>query len=125
MSLAELQEIPDIGPKVGQSIYDWFREEKNLKLLSKLEAVGIKIKAERRQSNKLENLVFVLTGSLQSLTRAEAKKRIRDQGGDVNESVSKKTDYVIVGSQPGSKYDQAQRLNIKTLTEPEFIQLIN
>ena len=125
LSIEDLQQLPDIGPKVAQSISDWFDEECNRDLLDKFEKVGVRIKgAQRSKGGKLEGLIFVLTGGLESLTRDEAKERVRNLGGNINSSVSKKTNYVIVGIEPGSKYDKAQQLGVKTLTEKQFLQLL-
>jgi DNA ligase (NAD+) len=125
LSIEDLQQLPDIGPKVAQSIHDWFQEKGNQDLLDKLEKAGVKIKGGQRvKSGKFKNLTFVLTGGLTSLTRDEAKDKIRNLRGDVNESVSKKTSYVVVGSDPGSKYKKAQQLGVKTLTEQQFLQLL-
>ncbi|MBZ9578078.1 NAD-dependent DNA ligase LigA [Patescibacteria group bacterium] len=125
-SSEELENIKDIGPVVAKSIYGWFRQKKNIEFLRKLEKVGIIIKKQRTKNReqKLKNLNFVLTGSLGSMTRDEAKDRIRQLGGDISESVSKETDYVIVGSEPGSKYDKAKKLGIKTIDEQEFLKMI-
>jgi DNA ligase (NAD+) len=126
ISLEELQEIPDVGPKVAQSVYDWFRENRNLKLLQKMEEVGIKIRSEKKvgKSSKLKDMSFVLTGSLETMERGEAKERIRELGGDVSESVSKKTSYVVVGAEPGSKAEKAKKLGVKILNEKEFLNII-
>jgi len=125
-SLEKLQEIPDIGPKVAESIYNWFHESRNLKLLEKLEKAGIKIKLEKKtaRSKKLSGLSFVMTGTLETLERGEAKDKIRQMGGDVSESVSQKTSYVVVGAEPGSKADKAKKLGVKILNEKEFLDLI-
>ncbi len=126
LSLENLQEIPDIGPKVAQSIYDWFKKERNIRFLEKLENVGVEITGYKLQatSYKLHGLIFVLTGTLKSLSRDEAKEKIRALGGDVSESVSKKTDYLVAGSEPGSKFEKAKQLNVKTLDEKEFLALL-
>jgi len=126
LSLEDLQRIRDIGPAVSRSIYDWFHESRNTKLLEKLDRVGVKI--ERYESSaighKLNGKTFVLTGSLKSMTRDEAKEKIRSFGGDVSESVSKKTDYVVLGSDPGSKYEKAKRLGVKIINEEEFLRML-
>ncbi|MBU2635360.1 NAD-dependent DNA ligase LigA [Patescibacteria group bacterium] len=134
--LEELKNIQDIGPIVAKSIYDWFREKKNIKYLEKFKDVGVKIiyskatlRGVRFASSKIKNLkftnkVFVLTGGLETMTRDEAKDKIRQLGGDISESVSNQTDYVIVGLEPGSKYDKAKKLGIKTINEKEFLKLI-
>lgn len=125
-SVEEFQEIQDIGPKVAQSVYDWFHEARNIKLLEKMDVVGVKIKIEKKtvKSDKLKGFSFVLTGTLETMERGEAKERIRELGGDVSESVSKKTSYVVVGAEPGSKYDKAKQLSIKTLNEKEFLNML-
>ncbi|KKW45498.1 MAG: ligase protein [Parcubacteria group bacterium GW2011_GWB1_56_8] len=125
-SLERLQRIPDVGPKVAQSIYDWLREPRNAKLVKKLEEVGVEIEVHRASAKeqKLAGKTFVLTGGLSSMTRDEAKEKIRALGGDIAESVSKKTSYVVAGSEPGSKYETAKRLNIKVLTEQELLRML-
>lgn len=127
-SLEKLQEISDVGPKVAQSIYDWFHNERNIKFLKKLEKVGIIIEVQKFQSLKVQKLygkTFVLTGSLESMSREQAKEKIRVLGGDVSESVSKETDYVVAGLEPGSKYERAKKLNIKIISENEFLSMLN
>jgi len=125
-SKEELEKIIDIGPKVADSIYEWFRDKKHLEFLQKLEKAGIVIKAQisKSKGQKLLNKIFVLTGELESMTRDEAKEKIRELGGDVTGSVSKNTDFVVVGSEPGSKYDKAQKLGVKILSEQEFLKMI-
>jgi len=122
----ELENIKDIGPVVAKSIYGWFRQKKNIEFLRKLEKLGIHIIYYKLPTTnyKLKNKTFVLTGALESMTRDEAKEKIRDLGGEISESVSKETDYVIVGSEPGSKYDKAKKLGIKTINEKEFLKII-
>jgi len=131
MSLEDLQKIPDIGPIVAESIYQWFHEARNEKLIEKLDAIGVRIKASAEggsssggQSSKLKAFTFVLTGTLASMSRDEAKAKIRALGGDVSESVSKKTSYVVAGSEPGSKYENAKRLGVIILSEVEFLKLL-
>ncbi len=126
MSLGNLQEIPDIGPKVGQSIYDWFRAPLNNKYLEKLNKVGIKIEEFKTpaKSGKLTSKSFVVTGTLSSMSREQAKEKIREHGGDVNESVSANTSYVVVGAEPGSKFEKAKRLGVRTLSEKEFLAML-
>ena len=119
--LQELQEVEDIGPIVAKSIYSWFRQKRNREFLEKLERiVRIMNHKSRIKNKKLEGKKFVLTGGLETMTRDEVKQKIRDFGGEISESISKNTDFVIVGSDPGSKYDKAKKLGIKTLTEQEF-----
>ncbi len=126
-SLEKLQEIPDVGPKVAESIYDWFRNARNIRLLEKLQKAGVLIwgQGSRVTGQKLAGLSFVLTGTLEAMSRDAAKERIRELGGDVSESVSKQTSYLVAGAAPGSKYEKAQKLGVKTLDEKEFLKLIN
>lgn len=125
-SLEKLQEIPDIGPKVARSIYDWFREQRNVKFLEKLEKVGVEIESDKRgaTSGKLRGKTFVFTGSIESMSREAAKEKIRAQGGEVSESVSKHTDYVVAGAEPGSKYEKAKKLGVTTIGEKELIDFL-
>ncbi|MEK7593188.1 MAG: NAD-dependent DNA ligase LigA, partial [Patescibacteria group bacterium] len=126
ISKDEFQKIRDIGPKVAQSIYDWFHNERNIKFLEKFERVGVQIQSIKYQvsSIKLKGKTFVLTGSLELMSRDKAKEKIRELGGDVSESVSKKTDYVITGNEPGSKYERAKELGVKILAENDFLKLL-
>lgn len=125
-TLEDLQGISDIGPVVAQSVFDWFSKVYNRKLLDKLKKTGINVLEEKitKESVKLSGKTFVVTGSLESVTREEAKDKIRQLGGDVSSSVSKETDYVVVGSEPGSKYDKAKKLGVKIVTEKEFLKLL-
>jgi DNA ligase (NAD+) len=126
LSLEQWQEIPDVGPKVAQSIYDWFHNARNIKYLERLAKAGVEIEPHReiRGGGKFAGKTFVITGTLDSMSRGGAKEKIRAKGGDVNESVSKNTDYVIVGAEPGSKFEKAKKLGVKTLTEKEFLGML-
>jgi len=117
----------DIGPVVAQSIYQWFRNKQNLNFLKKLEKNGVEIiesaktpSAERRLKEK----TFVFTGTLKSMTREEARQAIRNQGGRVSNFVSGKTDFLVVGKNPGSKLKKARNLGIRCLSEKEFLELL-
>ncbi len=124
-SLEELQNIPDIGPVVAKSIYDWFRDLRHRTLLKKMDENGVAILAARAQGPRpLAGQSFVLTGTLESLSRDAAKEKIRALGGDANESVSKKTSYVVAGAEPGSKLEKAQKLGVKVLDEKEFLKML-
>ncbi len=125
-SLSKLEEIRDIGPIVAESIYDFFHNKKNLDFIKKLKDVGVKIQTTRPKSKpgKLKGLTFVLTGALETITRKEAKERIRALGGDVSESVSKKTNYLVMGENPGSKLKKAKEIGIKILSEKEFLEML-
>lgn len=126
MSIEELQEIPDIGPKVAQSIYDWFRESRNERFVEKLDEVGIRLESykPKARNSQIAGLIFVLTGGLESMSREEAKEKIRASGGEVSESVGKKTDYVVAGSEPGSKLEKAKKLGVKIISEEELRSLL-
>ncbi len=123
----ELEELSDIGPKVAESIYEWFHDKKNVELLKRLEKAGVTIRHENAANTgkRFEGKLFVLTGTLSAMTRDEAKEKIRAEGGEISESVSKKTNYVIAGENPGSKLASAQRLGVPVLCEKEFLRLLS
>jgi DNA ligase (NAD+) len=121
----ELNSIPNIGRIVAQSIFNWFAEEKNQKLLARLlKAVKIEEQKLPRKKQNLKNLIIVLTGELAIMSRDQAKQKIRERGGDVSSSVSQKTNLVVAGDSPGSKYDKARELGVKIIGEKEFLKLI-
>lgn len=124
-SLEELEKIKDIGPKVAQDIYNYFHDDYNLKFIEKLEKNGVVIISSTfEKSQKLAGLNLVFTGELNSLTRSEAQEKVRELGGEVSDSISKKTDYLVVGENPGSKFKKAQKMNIKIIDENEFLNLL-
>ena len=126
-SMEELEKIPNVGPKVGQSIYNWFQSAQNKKLVEDLMRSGVKIQNPLRRGSgqvKLEGKTFVLTGVLEIMSREAAKEKIRLLGGKVTESVSKKTSFVVAGSDPGSKLAKAQKLGVKILSEHDFLKLL-
>ena len=121
----ELTSIGGIGPQIAESIRDFFTREQNLQVLGKLKAAGLNFRAVQAQkATAFEGITFVLTGSLENFTRANAKEKIEALGGKVSGSVSRKTDYVVVGRDPGSKLQQATKLGIQLLTEAEFSRLL-
>ena len=121
----ELTAIGGIGPQIAESIRDFFTREQNLQVLEKLKAAGLNFRAVQAQkATAFEGITFVLTGSLEGFTRANAKEKIEALGGKVSGSVSRKTNYVVVGEDPGSKLQQATKLGIKILTEEEFSRLL-
>lgn len=126
-SKEELEKIEGVGPIVAQSIVDWFANKDNQKLLDKL-LKHIKIKSLNSKlsapSSKLSGKTFVLTGTLENMSRDEAKQKIRNSGGNISSSVSKETDYVVAGENPGSKYEKAEELGVKILNESEFEKMI-
>lgn len=124
---AALEQVPDIGPVVAQSIARFFAEPNNREVIAQLRACGVRWKegkAARVKSGAISGKTFVLTGALPGLTREEAKQKIEALGGKVSVSVSKKTDYVVAGADPGSKYDQAAQLGITILDEAAFLKLL-
>lgn len=122
----QLEEIDGIGPVIARNVVGWFAEEHSHRVLKKLKAAGVRWEAEQQQlaSTALDGLTFVLTGTLPTLTRDEAKGLIEQHGGRVTSSVSKKTNYVVVGESPGSKLDKANKLGVPTLREDELNELI-
>ncbi len=126
-TVEELAKIRDIGDVVAKSIVDYFSNEKNLKLIDKLLSAGIKIK-NSTQSGKSEGIfagkTFVLTGTLESFTRSEATALIEQNGGQTSSSVSKNTDYVLAGSEAGSKLAKAKTLGIEVMDEQTFKKLL-
>ena len=125
-NIDDLEEVPDIGPTVSKSIKQYFGDEKNYKLLMNMLDMGIvfeKIDIDTIQTKELNELTFVLTGTLPSLKREEAKKLILRCGGKVTGSVSKKTDYVIAGADAGGKKDLAAKLGVKIINESELLKL--
>jgi DNA ligase (NAD+) len=124
--LEDLRAIQDIGPVVAESVYAWFHDSRSIRLIRRLTDAGIIISAEVNMSEGgiLKGKSFVLTGALASLSRDEAKEKIRGLGGTTSESVSKKTSYVVVGAEAGSKRETAIKLGIPVVTEVEFLALI-
>lgn len=120
------QKIPNIGPKVAESVFEYFEDKNHVVFLKKLEKAGIKIISPKITilAQKLKSKTFVLTGGLETLTRDEAKDRIRKLGGDVTSSVGKGVNYVVAGSEPGEKYEKAKKLGVKIINENEFIKII-
>jgi len=121
------QSIPGIGPKSAESLKDWFNDEDNLNLLKKMKDFGVDVKLNddsKKGNQKLENKTFVLTGELKGFTRDEAKDIIRRVGGEISSSVSRKTNFVLAGANPGSKYNKAVELGVKIIDEDKFRDLI-
>lgn len=122
----ELQQVPEIGETISQSIVEYFKEERNRKLIEELKSFGLKFELEKKKvSDKLSGKVFVITGTLKSMTRTEAKELIEKLGGRTSDSVSSKTSYVVVGEDPGSKYEKAKKFKIPILSEDEFLKLVD
>ncbi|HLB28799.1 MAG TPA: NAD-dependent DNA ligase LigA [Dehalococcoidia bacterium] len=126
VSLEELEAIPAIGPRIAESAYEFFRDEHNREIVRKLEQAGVRTTAPAPAAREgpLAGLTFVITGSLDAFPRHEAEERVRRLGGSASGSVSRTTDYVVVGKEPGSKLQRAQELGVKLLTEEEFLALL-
>jgi DNA ligase (NAD+) len=122
-SVDEIESIRGIGTVVAQSIKDWFEDEDNSKMLSEL-LKHVDIIQEKKLSSKLEGKTFVFTGSLHTISRDQGKKLVKDNGGDVSSTVSKKTDFVVAGDDAGSKLQKAEKLGIKIITEEEFLKML-
>lgn len=119
-----LLSIHDIGHETAESIYDFFQEPHNVKVIEKLRKGGVIFPQMKKGSGKLAGKTFIFTGSLQSFSRDEAKKLVEEQGGKTASAVNKKIDYVVVGKEPGSKYEEAKSLELKIITEEEFKNLL-
>lgn len=122
----QLMSIPEIGPRMAESVVKFFREPRNQETIARLKAAGVNtVVAESSGGLKpLAGKTFVLTGTLESLTRNEASEKIEALGGKVSGSVSKKTDYVVAGAEPGSKYNKALQLEVTILNEDEFLNML-
>jgi len=127
-SVEELDDIPEIGLTVAQSVRDWFDDKGNLALCQRLRVAGVRTEIERKASaapdERFGGKQFVLTGTLENLTRDEARGMIEARGGRVMSSVSKKTDYVIAGDEAGSKLDKAMELGVTVIDEAAFKKML-
>jgi DNA ligase (NAD+) len=128
-SVEELKSIRDIGDEVAASIYSFFNNPENKRLLEKFKKLGLWPKMEGEKSSSLNSKIkgktFVFTGKLKNFSRSRAKQLVEKAGGRVVSSVSKMIDFVVVGEDPGSKYKKAQELGVKILNEEEFIDLLS
>lgn len=125
LSLDEIKNVEGVGDKIGETLYQWFHEEKNGKFLEKLEGLGVKLKTSTLvNTGTLSGKSFVLTGSLTSLTRDQAKALIKSKGGKVHSSITKDTDFLVAGEEAGSKLKKAQAMGIKTISENEFTEML-
>lgn len=122
--LEEINGIPNIGPVVSKSIFEFFNDELHNHFVDKLLENGVSIFHEKAKSLKFSGNIFVLTGTLPNLKRDEAKKKIIEQGGTVASSVSSNTSFVLAGENPGSKFDDAKRLGVKIISEDEFLKML-
>ena len=120
----DLRAIGGVGPTVAEDVHEYFQRPESRRLIERLLAAGIEIKQPERREGPLSGKTFVLTGALSSLSRGEAEGRIKALGGAIGSGVSKKTDYLVVGTDPGSKLEKAQRLKITILEEAAFLALL-
>jgi DNA ligase (NAD+) len=125
-SVEELEEVTEVGPKVAQSIADFFSEPANRKLIQRLKDEGLKMTEKRAapEDTRFAGMTFVFTGALARRSRDEAGAEVARHGGKATGSVSKLTDYVVVGADPGSKFDRARSLGVTILNEDEFDDLL-
>src|SRR5262249_55184910 len=121
-----LQEVPDIGPIIAEQIAGFFRQPHNVDLIHRLQKLGVHWENIRLTAipDHLSGKTFVLTGTLSSMTRFDAKEKLQALGATVTESVSSKTDYVVVGSEPGSKFEKAKKLGVNLLYEKDLLVLL-
>jgi DNA ligase (NAD+) len=126
LSEEDLMEVEGIGPEVAASVHQFFRDKKNRESIELLKKAGVKvIEPKVKEKGKLVGKTFLFTGALKTFGRDEARNLVESSGGMTTSSISKKVDYVVVGEDPGSKFDKAKELGIKTLTEEEFKKLIS
>ena len=124
-TLEELTEVPDVGAVTAQSIYDWFRQPKAVEMIQRMRQAGVNFESKRVIADaRFAGLTFVLTGALSKFTREEATEKIELFGGKASGSVSKKTSYVVVGENAGSKERKARELGIPVLTEDQFLEML-
>jgi len=125
--LEELQTIYEIGPKVARSINQFFQQDENKMMIQRLRDAGVRMAEDKLltdSNQRMSGKTFVLTGTLKTMTRDQASETIKKAGGKVSSSVSKNTDYVVVGESPGSKYERAMKLGITILNEDDFILMM-
>jgi DNA ligase (NAD+) len=118
-------EVEGIGPEVAASVFQFFRDRKNRESIERLKKAGVRvIEPKGKEKGNLAGKTFAFTGALKTFGRDEARDVVESLGGMTASSVSKKVDFVVVGEDPGSKYDKARELGIKVLTEEEFKKMI-
>jgi DNA ligase (NAD+) len=123
----DLQSVQGVGPRIAKSVIRFFANEHNQRMVRRLKKVGVQMRSAKksvRSSQQFYGKNFVLTGTLTSMTREEAKQKIESLGGKVVSSVSKNTDFVIVGAEAGSKREKAQTLGILLLDEQKFLTML-
>jgi len=124
-SREELETVDQIGPTMAESVYKYFRDSKNRAVIDGLLAAGVKPQQPKiKRSGKLAGKTIVVTGTLEGLTRQQVEQKIREAGGKTASSVSKKTDFVLAGNEPGSKLDKALKLGVKVINETQFMEIL-
>ena len=124
-SREELQRVPRIGPKMAEAIFEFFSDKRNQRAIDTLLEAGLQVVETTRPRNQaLSGKTFVFTGSLQRFSRSEAERLVESLGAKAISSVSSRIDYVVAGSEPGKKFDQAKAQGVKTLSEEQFIKLV-
>jgi DNA ligase (NAD+) len=125
-TIEQIKEVDDFGEIMAKSVFDFFSKESTREMVEKLRNAGVSMANEiKEKSNEFEGLTFVLTGTLENMTRDEASDMIKARGGKVSSSVSSKTDYVLAGESAGSKLTKAQSLGIKIIDKEEFLKMCN
>lgn len=124
LTAGELEEISDIGPIVSKSIVEWFQSKDNIDFLKSLKEKGVLYFKEENIQNVFSDEKFVITGTMENLSRELAKEKIISLGGEVSSSISKNIDYLVVGNNPGTKYQKAKELGVKIINEKEFLEMI-
>ncbi|MGE4231729.1 MAG: NAD-dependent DNA ligase LigA [Bacteriovoracia bacterium] len=122
---ASIYSVQDVGIEVARSLHDWFSNSKNKTLINNLEGLGVQLEGtEKLVSKKLQGYTFVITGTLENLGRKEAQSLIEAHGGNIGSSVTKKTSFLVVGDEPGSKLDKAKDLGVKVIKEKELLEML-
>ncbi|HEY9287350.1 MAG TPA: NAD-dependent DNA ligase LigA [Candidatus Dormibacteraeota bacterium] len=121
----ELRHVGGVGPIVAEGVHDYFERPESRRLIERLLAVGVMIKPPERREGVLSGKTLVITGTLSSMARGEAEERIKSLGGAIGAGVTKKTDYLVVGADPGSKLEKAQKLKVAILDESTFLAILN
>jgi DNA ligase (NAD+) len=125
-TVEEINSIENIGPIVSKGVYEYFKHHENLKYVNKLLSNGVVIlNSSTKKAGKLTGKTFVITGLLESMSRDDAKSKIKALGGKIAESVSSKTSYVVVGSDSGSKYEKAKKLGVEILDEIKLKKMVD
>jgi DNA ligase (NAD+) len=120
----DLRAVGGVGPAVAEAVHDYFQLPASRRLIERLLAAGVRPRPPERREGPLQGKTFVITGTLSSMTRGEAEERIKALGGTSGSSVSKKTDYLVVGADPGSKLEKARKLKVPVLDEAAFLELL-